>query len=347
MSEREVQPLLPRQGEDTTCRLVISRSKRLLVTIFVILVLIVIGTSLCFVLQHYLFPDTPDIPEAKDVIDLNLLSLSVWGSPASFGVLDKEQRMEAIGQYLSNNSYDVVLLQELWMRPDHQTIKSHLPDGYQMSDVGDLAPAVCDGRVAPTFCSGLAVATKLPVKEFKFTSFSVHGSIWSSDGEFWVRKGIGRVRLEPAANLSVDILVSSLCAEDTNSYYRQIQAQEFGEALRSSDADFVLAGGNFEVDPRTSETTYRDVSRHMKDTKFQYFGHGWLNPNLATYGNAKNSYTSKYSPLHYDYLLHRSNKGNQIIVRSVEIPVLKAKSGISLSNHEASVAAYTLKKTTF
>ena len=74
MSERELQPLLPREGEDTT-RLVISRTKRLLVTIFVILVLIVIGTSLCFVLQHYLFPDTPDIPEAKDVIDLNLLSL--------------------------------------------------------------------------------------------------------------------------------------------------------------------------------------------------------------------------------------------------------------------------------
>ena len=37
------------------------------------------------------------------------------------------------GRLCSNNSYDVVLLQELWMRPDHQTIKSHLPDGYQMS----------------------------------------------------------------------------------------------------------------------------------------------------------------------------------------------------------------------
>ena len=71
MSERELQPLLPRKGEDTTTR----RSQRLLVAIFVILGLIVIGTSLCFVLQHYLFPETPDIPEAKDVIDLNLLSL--------------------------------------------------------------------------------------------------------------------------------------------------------------------------------------------------------------------------------------------------------------------------------
>ena len=77
-------------------------------------------------------------------------------------------------------------------------------------------------------------------REFSFTSFSVHGSFWSADGEFWARKGIGRVKLEPAANFSVEILLTSLCASDDNSYYRQIQATEFGEALRSSTADFVL-----------------------------------------------------------------------------------------------------------
>ena len=33
----------------------------------------------------------------------------------------------------STQSYDVVLLQELWMRPDHETIRSHLPAGYWMS----------------------------------------------------------------------------------------------------------------------------------------------------------------------------------------------------------------------
>ena len=68
----------------------------------------------------------------------------------------------------------------------------------------------------------------------------MHGSIWNNDGEFWARKGIGRVRLEPAVNFTVDIFLSSLCAEDSNTYYRQIQAAEFGEALRNSDADFVL-----------------------------------------------------------------------------------------------------------
>ena len=33
----------------------------------------------------------------------------------------------------STQSYDVVLLQELWMRPDHETIRSRLPAGYWMS----------------------------------------------------------------------------------------------------------------------------------------------------------------------------------------------------------------------
>ena len=81
---------------------------------------------------------------------------------------------------------------------------------------------------------------KFICRDFSFTSFSVHGSIWNSDGEFWSRKGIGRVRLEPAVNFTVDIFLTSLCADDSNTYYRQIQAAEFGEALRNSDADFVL-----------------------------------------------------------------------------------------------------------
>ena len=46
-----------------------------------------------------------------------------------------------------------------------------------------------------------------------------------------------------------------------------------------------VGGGNFEVDPRTSETSYRDVSRGMLDSKAEYFGSSWLNPHLATYGN--------------------------------------------------------------
>ena len=82
-------------------------------------------------------------------------------------------------------------------------------------------------------------------RDFSFTSYSAHGNFWSNDGEFWARKGIGRVRLEPAVNFTVDIFLTSLCAEDSNTYYRQLQAAEFGEALRKSDADFVLGNLTF------------------------------------------------------------------------------------------------------
>ena len=92
----------------------------------------------------------------------------------------------------------------------------------------------------------------------------VHGDLWWQDGEFWARKGVGRVRVAPSHNLSLDIFLTSLAANDYNSYYRQIQASEFGAAIRASDADFVIAGGNLEVDPRSSETSYRDVARSAR-----------------------------------------------------------------------------------
>jgi hypothetical protein len=37
--------------------------------------------------------------------------------------------MEKIGKLISLGEYDVYLLVALWMRPDHQTIKSFVPEG--------------------------------------------------------------------------------------------------------------------------------------------------------------------------------------------------------------------------
>ena len=44
---------------------------------------------------------------------VRLLSLSVWGSPGSFGVRDKEARITAIGEWIRDHSdsLDVVMLQ--------------------------------------------------------------------------------------------------------------------------------------------------------------------------------------------------------------------------------------------
>ena len=94
-----------------------------------------------------------------------MLALNVWGMPAKVGSEDKELRIAAVGDMINKAEFDVYLLAELWMRPDHETIRQRLPPGYFMSEVGDFALSTCDGRALPTFCSGLAIVSKYPFIE--------------------------------------------------------------------------------------------------------------------------------------------------------------------------------------
>ena len=93
------------------------------------------------------------------------MALNVWGMPAKVGSEDKELRIAAIGDRIHKAEFDVYLLAELWMRPDHETIRQKLPPGYFMTEVGDFALSTCDGRALPTFCSGLAIVSKYPFIE--------------------------------------------------------------------------------------------------------------------------------------------------------------------------------------
>jgi len=340
MADSETEPLLGTPpGEDVTC---VGRHKRLLIILVILLCWAVIITALVvnFVVV------SPSIPTPVDDKELTIVSLSVWGSPASFGTEDKEERIKAIGEYIVNHTMvDLFLLEELWMRPDHETIRAMLPKNVQMTAVGDLAPALCDGRVAPTFCSGLAVISRFPIKEVTFTEYSAHGYIFYKDGEYWARKGTGRVRVETARNYTVDIFLTSTCAFDYNTYYRQIQAHEFADTVSKSTADFIIAGGDFNIDPRTSETTYSSVRRVLKDSRKEYLGiDHWLDPRLATYGNNKNSYSHGESSLVYDYFWHKARRGNSIKVKQFLVPILKTKQGHSFSNHEAVQATFVLNK---
>ena len=67
---------------------------------------------------------------SSDSLQFSVFSLMVWGSPGSFGVLDKETRVAAIGEFIAKDTdHDVFLLNDLWMRPDHMTIRKSLPKG--------------------------------------------------------------------------------------------------------------------------------------------------------------------------------------------------------------------------
>jgi len=262
-------------------------------------------------------------------IALSIMSLNCWGTPGSMGAVDKELRMKEIGKMIQKKEHDLYLLEELWMRPDHATIQGYVNStGYQMTEVGDLAvPNWCDGRVDPMYCSGLAIVSKYPILEKDFQVFSVHGDAFWNDGEYFARKGVGRVRIEPQPNITVDVFVTHTAASDYNYYYREIQTREIVEHVKSSKADFTILGGDFNIDPRmTNETTYETLTTELRGAMQEFFGYlsEMLKPNRATYGNPDNNYSNFFGPQLYDYIFHRSKGWNSVIINIFDVPILKA-----------------------
>jgi len=291
---------------------------------------------------------------SKNVVGLKVMSLNTWGMPATFGSYDKEDRMEAIGRHIQKAEYDLYLLEELWMRPDHSTIKSLIPEGYHMTDVGDLASS-CDGYVGPEGCSGLAIVSRYPFEEIKFHPYSNHGDALWGDGEYFARKGVGHARVSPVPGYLVDVFVTHTCAGDYNHYYREKQVKELVEIVERSDADFVILGGDFNVDPavNVNETTLADIKSVMVNSIEEFFQklEAWLIPNKATYGNPANTYSSQYAPVLYDYIFHRPRDNNTIWTNYFEVPFLKFlkndgynQSETSFSDHEAVTAKLHLWK---
>jgi len=188
------------------------------------------------------------------LVSLRVMALNTWGMPATFGAQDKELRMEAIGKLIQKKEYDIYLLEELWMRPDHAKIKSMVPKGYRMTEVMDLnnphQMTICDGTVGPDGCSGLAIVSRHNLTQIEFFPYTDHGG-WL-DGEAFARKGVGRVRIEPHTNVTVDVFVTHTCASDDNKWYRQRQVKELVKFVDKSDADFIVLGGDFNVDPKVN-----------------------------------------------------------------------------------------------
>ena len=125
-------------------------------------------------------------------------------------------QIASIAAFIANSSeYDLVLLQDLWMRPDHETIRAALPkvihnkmssssgkivfcinlQNRVMTRVGDLAPALCDGRVLPTSCSGLALVSRCLKGLHHFRGIHFADMLWPWL-RFWERKNWSRKHLQ-------------------------------------------------------------------------------------------------------------------------------------------------------
>ena len=259
------------------------------------------------------------------------MSLNVWGLPERYGGKLKEERIDAIAREVSRGSFDVYLLQELWMEQDHDKIFESLKKGYYMTDFRQFTPKPgrfldrCDGIFSPVECSGLAIISKYPFKEFQFNAFSDRGDEAKAliDGEVLAAKGAGRVRIEPIQNLTMDIFTTHLIADPeaqssyNNSIFREKQSSQLiNEWVLRSNADIVLLGGDLNTTPETEESSiYKMIRRKMKNAGEEMHSKmgRWLKEDFSTYANPSNTFKSGNwlksgtKPSIIDYIFWREN----------------------------------------
>ena len=293
---------------------------------------------------------------------LHVFEFNVWGMPGGIGGCKyKKERMEALADMIKSRTpyFDIFLLTELWMQADHQLLADAAKNvSLHMTEFRQLASKSCDGRVLITKCSGLAIISAYPLKEVEFHQYTWKGQIW--DGESLAGKGVGRVRIEPRPNTTVDVFVTHTIADGTTMYnetwYRIKQAEELVESyLKKSTADAVILGGDFNAPPILEPgTPYYIIQHFMQNACEELFRQlkEWLLPKFATYGNQRNSFSYMYDPVTYDYIFHKSmSPGTITWANWFELPILHTNISqaqkevfITLSDHEPVISTIYVKK---
>lgn len=268
---------------------------------------------------------------------LKVISMNVWGMPAGMGGCKfKQERIAALADLVSRGGYDLFLLQELWMQPDHEAVAAALPFGYHMTGFRQLASPLCDGRVLITTCSGLAIISKFPFKEVEFHMYTYRGTIW--DGEALAGKGVGRARIELFDGaVPVDVFTTHTIADSgttmaNNTWYRIKQVEELMETyVEPSNASVVVLGGDFNSGPKqdVSDEPYEIIARKMTNSAEEIFAKlaKWLTPEFATYANRLNTFSAGVSdPITIDYIFHKAKAGEDVLAWShwFELPLFKA-----------------------
>jgi len=315
----------------------------------VLLILMGVGLATYFIYFH-------------DRTKLHVFEFNVWGMPGGMGGCKyKAERMEALAELIKSRTpyFDIFLLAELWMQKDHQLLEEAAKNAsLHMTGFRQLASGTCDGRVLITECSGLAIISAYPLKEVEFHQYTWKGTIW--DGELLAGKGIGRVRIEPKPNTTVDIFVTHTIADGTKmvneSWYRVKQAEELVDSyLKKSTADAIILGGDFNAPPiLKAGEPYFIIQQFMHNACEELFRRlkEWLLPKFATYGNQRNTFSYMYDPVTYDYIFHRSmNPQTLTWANWFELPILNTNITeaqkevfITLSDHEPVISTIYVKK---
>lgn len=175
---------------------------------------------------------------------IRVFSLNCWG--IRYLSKDCTQRYAMIGDLLSREQHDIVLLQEVWSEKDYLCLKKKLASSHPYSHYFK------SGVIG----SGLAMFSKHRVHDSFLYRYSLNGYPYMAHhGDWFGGKAVGMVVLNIDGR-TAHVYLTHLHAEysrekDTYLPHRVVQAWELLQFIRhtSSGADLVILGGDLNMHP--------------------------------------------------------------------------------------------------
>lgn len=281
-------------------------------------------------------------------VRLRVLDLNTWGLPWPIS-LDRETRFRALREVIAHSTYDVILLQEVWFRSDHELLRTALPH----STYFGIFNSGCSGYLLPIGCSGLTILSRHPFEGVEFTPFKLRGSFWSFDGEIFVHKGLGRARID-VQGFKIDLFTTHLVSytrnpNRENRRVRYKQTQETVKYIAQSNADVKIFSGDVNALPlQGPDQPYTLLTSLMTDSLVDKYPNASYHPWFATFGNHHNTYTHDSLPERIDYLMYWAAPNVAMKTVNFTMPMFNTvnKEGqvVSLSDHEALQADFLIER---
>lgn len=180
-----------------------------------------------------------------DTASVRVFSLNCWG----IRYLSKHcpQRYAMIGDLLSKEEHDIVLLQEVWSEKDFLNLKKKLACSHPHSHYFK------SGVIG----SGLAIFCKHRIHDTFLYRYSLNGYPYMAHhGDWFGGKAVGMAVIKigsMTANVYVTHLHAEYCREkDSYLPHRVVQAWELQQFIRhtSAGADVVIVGGDLNMHPQ-------------------------------------------------------------------------------------------------
>ncbi|NXA75858.1 NSMA phosphodiesterase, partial [Thryothorus ludovicianus] len=180
--------------------------------------------------------------EGEPTLRLRIFDLNCWA--IRYLSKRRQERVRLIGDTLCQESFDLVLLQEVWSEQDYNDLKGKLAGCYPFSHY------FRSGVIG----SGLCVFSRFPILDTLLYQYSLNGYPYMlQHGDWFCGKSVGVGTGIMAPLLSHSLQLHAEYCRDKDAYlpHRLVQAWELAQFIRhtSKAADVVLLGGDLNMHP--------------------------------------------------------------------------------------------------